>query len=188
MSTERANAPQRRDVTGSAARNAEAPLPGRQIAMGDATDSRCEVGLTHTRAMAGEYSMLKACGEVDTNPAHPRRPSDRLHSNGKRTRETQARPRSVRLKWIARQRKGELDCANERFSRLVLESFEAVNGSESLLAADTGEPTAQACVAAVALLTSLLQVPSSTVITADVPIVAAYSNVLKPLSAATVNA
>ena len=97
--------------------------------------------------------------------------------------------RYVRLKWVAQHQAGQPPSGGS--SQLVLDSFELVrSGSVAEAPNEPGGPSAQACVAAASLLASLLQlqVPSSTVLTAEFPLAPTHPNVLRALTPAMVNA
>ena len=97
----------------------------------------------------------------------------------------------MRLKWVAHRKPVQLrSCAvsgpGGSSGQLVLDSFELVPGAAESL--ESGGASAQACASAAALLTSLLQVPSSTVLTAEFLLSPAHPNVLRTLTPAFVNA
>lgn len=70
----------------------------------------------------------------------------------------------------------------------MLESFEIVPADDAPAA--QAEPSTHACIAAIALLTSLVELPAAAVVTATVPLAApcygACDRALLPLSAASV--
>lgn len=71
--------------------------------------------------------------------------------------------------------------------QLSLDSFELIHVAEEAIEDSCGL-SLQASVAAASLLTSLLVVPSSTVVTVELPLAPVCSKVLQSLTAATVNA
>jgi len=138
----------------------------------------------------GSDENVGSSGGKATPPAVLRPPAQ---SGSKRSLEVDSEAagteplRAVRLKWVA-QRLPEAHGVVPNDVRLVLDSFELVQGSDPSSRAElTSGTSPQACVAAASLLASLLQVPASAILTAEFPLVRELQHVLQPLSPAISN-